>query len=174
MSNVFKMVRRGLRRAPGVSLAAVACAALGVATTSAVATVVFATILKPMPFPSSDRLVRVWLSRDDGTDARVSLSIPEVRELEGAIPAFDALLGTARSRTVMMFDAGARRVRGEAVTRDYFSALGVKARLGRLLQEDDYRASADRVIVISDATWTGTMRDELALEYAARVSSPCS
>jgi putative ABC transport system permease protein len=153
MSNVFKMVRRGLRRAPGVSLAAIACAALGVAATSAVATVVFATVLRPMPFPESHRLVRVWLARDDGTDARVSLSIPEVRELEGSIPAFDALLATARSRTVAMFDGGARRIRGEAVTRDYFSTLGVQAQLGRLLQDDDYRPAAERVIVLSEATW---------------------
>ena len=74
---------RGLVPSPGLALAAVACIALGSAAATAVATLVEAALLRPVPFPEPDRLTRVWLD-EPGVDSRVSLSIPEAKELEAA------------------------------------------------------------------------------------------
>lgn len=144
---------RSLRSRPRLTLAAVACLAIGVAATQSVFTLVNAVLLRPLPFPGADRLVRVWLA-EDGGDPRGSLSIPELAELETGVRGFDAFLGTARVRLVALFDHGAERMRGEAVTRDYFPALGLSPRAGRFFAPSDFANDASRVVVLSHRTWT--------------------
>jgi putative ABC transport system permease protein len=142
---------RNLLKSPRLSLAAVACISLGAAATSAIATLVTATLLRPLPFPDADRLVRIWF--DDGrANARVSLSIPDVSDA-ASLSSFDRLLGTARVRIVALLDGGAERMRGEAVTQDYFDTLGIHPLRGRLLGADDNRPDAPRVVVLSHRTW---------------------
>jgi putative ABC transport system permease protein len=145
-------ILRSLRRTPALSIAAIACAAIGVAATTAVAALISATLVRPVPFPHADRLVRVWLA-EPGGDSRVMLSIPDLRDLDGHIRSFDAFMGTARSRLIAMLPSGAARMRGEGVTRDYFTALGVRPQLGRLLADDDFKSDAPLVMVLSAATW---------------------
>jgi putative ABC transport system permease protein len=144
---------RSLRSRPRLALAAVACLAIGLAATQAVFTLVNAVLLRPLPFPGADRLVRVWLA-EDGGDPRGSFSIPELGEMETGVRAFDAFLGTARVRLVALFDHGAERMRGEAVTRDYFSGLGLHPRAGRFFAAADFANDAPRVVVLSHRTWT--------------------
>jgi len=142
---------RNLFKSPRLSLAAVACISLGAAATSAIATLVAATLLRPLPFPDADRLVRIWFDDGNGNN-HVSLSIPDLREA-AALTSFDRLLGTSRVRIVALLDGGAERMRGEAVTPDYFDTLGVRPAAGRLLGPDDDRPGAPRVVVLSYRTW---------------------
>lgn len=143
---------RSLRRRPRLALAAVACIAIGVAATQSVFTLVNAVLLRPLPFPGGDRLVRVWLA-EDGGEERGSLSIPELGEMEAGLETLEAFLGTARVRLVVLFDHGAERLRGEAVTRDYFAGLGLQPRVGRFFAAEDFAAAAPRVVVLSHRTW---------------------
>src|SRR5678815_3002821 len=89
---------RGVLRSPGLSLAATLCIGLGIAATTAVATLANAVLFRPVPFPDAGRLTRVWLD-EPGVDSHVSLSIPESREMLG-VPAFDAATATTRTRAV--------------------------------------------------------------------------
>lgn len=142
---------RSLRRAPRLTLAAVLCFGLGAAATASVATLVGAALLRPLPFPSADRLARIWLAEADG-NPRVSLSIPEIVDFSHA-SAFEPLLGTARVRVVAQLDRGAERMRGEAVSRGYFQTLGLRPAIGRVLSDSDATPDAARVIVLSHRTW---------------------
>ncbi len=142
-----------LRTTPLLSIAAVLCAAIGVSATTAAAALFSAVAVRGVPFPDAERLVRVWLANTVSGEIRGSLSIPELRDLEGHVAAFDAFLGTARSRAVGLLDSGAERLRGEGVTRDYFSTLGLRALHGRLLTAADFAADAPRVTVISARFW---------------------
>ena len=142
---------RNLLTSPRLSLAAVACISLGAAATSAIATLVSATLLRPLPFPDADRLVRIWFDDGNGND-HVSLSIPDLKDAE-SLTSFDRLLGTSRVRVVALLEGGAERMRGEAVTPDYFATLGVRPAIGRLLGADDNRPDAPRVVVLSHRTW---------------------
>ena len=89
---------RSLRRSRLLTLAAVACIALGSVATTGMATLVDATLLRPLPFPDAGRLVRVWID-EAGGDNRVSLSIPEAKDLLAASP-FETVLITSRVRAV--------------------------------------------------------------------------
>jgi predicted permease len=141
---------KSLLRSRRLSVAAILCVGLGAAATASVGTFVSATLLRPLPFPSSERLVRIWFQ--EGENPRVHLSIPEIGDL-ASLGSFDQLLGTARSRFVGIFEGGAERVRGEGVTANYFEVLGLQARTGRLFGPDDYRADAPPVAVVSSRAW---------------------
>jgi putative ABC transport system permease protein len=152
-AGTFGRVVTSLRTTPMLSLAAVLCAAIGVSATTTTAALFSAVAVRSVPFPAADRLVRIWLVNQATGDARGSLSIPELRDLDESITSFDAFLGTARSRAVAIFDSGAERLRGEGVTPDYFPALGLTPQLGRLLTSDDFSPSAPRVAVIGAQLW---------------------
>lgn len=141
-------------RSPGLSLAATACIGLGIAATTAVATLANAVLIQPVPFPDAGRLARVWLD-EPGVDPRVSLSIPESREIR-ALAAFDRVVGTARVRVVAVAGDRAQRLRGEAVDEGYFDLLGLHPAAGRLLDSRDHRADALPVVVLGHGLWTRT------------------
>jgi putative ABC transport system permease protein len=151
MHPTIRNAMRSLRRAPGLGLAAIACIGLGTAATATVATLVSATLLRPVPFPDAERLVRIWLD-EPGVNPRIELSIPDVADF-ARMSSFDAFLGIARVRVVALFNAGAERLRGEGVSAGYFETLGVRPSLGRLLLPSDHRGDAASVLVLSHGTW---------------------
>lgn len=143
---------RRLRRTPLLSLGAILCIALGTAATAAALTLVSATLLRPLPFPDADRLVRVWFSERD-VGARIDLSYPDVRDLRGSLRTIGRLEATARARMVFHSEEGGRRVEGEAVTDGYFDLLGVTPFVGRLFTPGEHRADAERVMLLDYRTW---------------------
>lgn len=142
---------RSLRRAPGLGVAAILCIGIGAAATTTVATLVAAILLRPVPFPAADRLVRVWFD-DPGANARISFSIPDVADF-AAMPSLDAFVATARVRVAARLDNGAERMRGESVSRGYFDVLDLHAAAGRLLDDGDHAADAPPALVLSHGTW---------------------
>jgi putative ABC transport system permease protein len=142
---------RSLARNKRSSLLTVICIAIGVAASATAMSLAWTVTLRPLPFPDGGRLVRVWLASVQ--DPRLDISIPDIGDVASGVPAFDAFAGTARSRIVALFDHGAERLRGEAVTPDYFEMLGVSARQGRVFGAADHDPGAPRVALISGATW---------------------
>jgi len=63
VTNLLKTSFRNIVRSPRLSLAAVLCIGLAMTATSAAATLVAATLLRSLPFPDAERLVRVWLEQ---------------------------------------------------------------------------------------------------------------
>jgi predicted permease len=151
MRSTIRNAVRSFRRAPGLAVAAILCIGLGTAATATVATLVSATLIRPVPFPAADRLVRIWFE-EPGVNPRISLSIPDVAEF-GRMASFDAFLGIARVRVVALLRDGAERLRGEAVSARYFETLGLRASLGRLLTDADHRPDAPPALVLSHGTW---------------------
>lgn len=143
---------RGLRRAPRLSLAIIVCVALGVAAAGAVFALVGPTLLRPLPFPDADRLVRVWLS-EPGSRQRTDLSYPDVADL-GAVTTFDRFEASGRARLVFQWPDGGRRTEGEAVTPGYARLLGARTVLGRWPDADEHRRG-ERVMVLSHGAWSG-------------------
>jgi putative ABC transport system permease protein len=143
---------RGLVRTPALTVAATVCIAIGVAATTAVATLANAVILRPVPFPDADRLYRIWLE-EPGIDSRVWLSIPEALEIQPS-DLFEQVLPTARVRAIAIHGDGAERLRGEGVAPGYFERLGLRVALGRPLHADDHASAAAPAIVIGHRLWT--------------------
>lgn len=133
-------------------LFAILCIALGTAAVSMVLNLLDATLWRPLPYPQSQRLVRVWLA-EPGGNQRIDLSIPEFGELERELGGIEILAGAARSRMVARLPGGPERLRGEAVDADYFELLGIRALQGRLFAADDHATGGTPVALISHALW---------------------
>ena len=142
---------RSLRRSKALSVAAISCIALGSVATTGIATLTDATLLRPLPFPDADRLMRVWVD-EPGVDSRIWLSIPEAKDLLAA-GMFETMLVTARVRVVGRVGDSSERLRGEAVNASYFETLGLRAAHGRLLESLDHVAGAAPAMVISHGLW---------------------
>lgn len=150
--HVLKSALRGLSRSPRLAIAAVLCIGLGTAATSAVATLVSAALVRPLPFPEAERLVRIWLEVPD-SQPRMELSYPDLRDLQGSLRTVDRVEGLVRARPIVFDDEGGRRVEGEAVTEGYFDLLGVEPFVGRLFDRGDHRPDAERVVVLAHSAW---------------------
>jgi predicted permease len=144
---------RLLLRSPGFSLTVIATTALGIGAATAIYSVIEATLLHPVPYPSPAELVRV---EDDlpGAGAQdVGVSIPEWRDLESSgLFQFVAIAGHGAN---VNLNGGARplRLSFKAVTPNYFALLGVGAQLGRTFDPRDVTPGYNLQAVISDGLW---------------------
>ena len=143
---------RLLHRSPGFSLIAIATMALGVGATTAIYSVIDATLLHPLPYPNPSELVRI---EDDlpGVGALdVGVSVPEWKDLENSgIFQYVALdfFGSGN----LTGSAQPTRVAIKGVTPNYFAMLGVGAQLGRTFDPGDNTPGWNLEGVISDGLW---------------------
>src|SRR5215472_13982272 len=144
---------RMLLRSPGFSFIVIATVALGVGATTAIYSVIDATLLHPLPFPNPDELVRV---EDDlpGPGAQdVGLSVLEWRDLESS-GIFEAVAIAGHGANVNLTGAAQpERLGFKAVTPNYFTLLGVDAQLGRTFDPHDATPGYNLEVVISDGLW---------------------
>src|ERR1700689_2601783 len=143
---------RMLLRAPGFSLIAIATMALGVGATTAIYSVIDATLLHPLPYRNPTELVHVEddLPRVGARD--VGMSVPEWKDLErSGIFQVVAIDGFAS----VNLTGGARpeRISFKSVTPNYFALLGVDAQLGRPFDPHDPTPGYNLEVVLSDGLW---------------------
>src|SRR5689334_7746821 len=144
---------RMLRRSPGFAIAAVATLAVGVGANTAIFSLINATLLEPLPYPESDRIVQLWLTSPDG--GGVTLSIPEFNILSQQTAAFeDVAAYDFGGPGVNVTGAGApQQVSAIHVSRAYFRLFGARVEAGRTFTEDEDRPNGGRAVVLSYALW---------------------
>jgi len=144
---------RMLVRSPGFSLIAIATMALGIGATTAIYSVIAATLLHPLPYPNPDELVRV-VDELPGVGAHgVGVSVPEWRDLENSgIFESAAITGTGANVNLTGSEQPLR-LSFKQVTPNYFAVLGVDAQLGRTFDPHDTTPGYNLEVVISDGLW---------------------
>lgn len=148
----IRVVARSLARSPRLSIAAVFCIALGMAATAAVATLIDLTTFRAPPFPDAERLVRAWNS-EAGSEQRDTLSWPDFAGLRERVTSFETMEAASRSRLIWHLpNSAGRRVEGEAITRGYFSLLGVEPYIGRMISLEEH-TQGEAVMLLSYDTW---------------------
>jgi len=143
---------RLLAKRPGFSAVAILTLALGIGATTAIFTVVYAVLLRPLPFRDADRLAHVRIVGPDSG----GLVLPDTdflawrsqNQTAAAIAAFDNA-----SATLTGGDGPAERVPGSKVTDRFFEVLGAPPLLGRVFQEGDAKPGAPKTAVLSHALW---------------------
>ncbi|WP_109488661.1 ABC transporter permease [Occallatibacter savannae] len=144
---------RMLLKYPGFSFVSIATIALGVGATTAIYSVIDATLLHPLPYPNPSELVRV---QDDlpGVGAeRVGISIPELRDLANS-GIFQSIAIAGQGANVNLTGtAQPLRLSFKQVTPNYFAVLGVDAQLGRTFNPHDSTPGYNLEVVLSDGLW---------------------
>ena len=149
----LKYAVRMLLRSPGFATVAIATVALGVGATTAIYSVIDATLLHPLPYPDPAELVRV---EDDlpGVGARrVGVSVPEWKDLESSGIFQSASITGTGANVNLTGSARPLRLRFKQVTPNYFAVLRVDAQLGRTFDPHDATPGYNLEVVISDGLW---------------------
>jgi len=147
-----RIALRVLRRTPGFSTVAILTIALGIGATTAIFSVVNATLLHPLPYPRAGQLVRI---EDDlaGTGSRaVGMSTPEWRDLQRS-GVFEAVSPAWFDDNNMTGPARAQRVGLLIVAPNYFAMLRVKPQIGATFDSADATPGFNGQAVISDGLW---------------------
>ena len=155
LENLVQDVRyslRMIRKSPGFTAVVVLTIALGVGATTAIFSVVDATLLHPLPYPQSEQLVSI---ADDlpGVGAQdVGMSEPEWQDLQHS-GIFEYVSPTWYDDNNLTGSSRPARVSLLIVAPDYFALLGVKPQLGRAFNPEDHTPGFTEEVVISDAMW---------------------
>ena len=144
---------RGLRRAPGFAAAALLTLALGIGSATAIFSVAYGVLLRPLPFPDPDRLVAVSIDLSGAGTAYGSLSAPEYVDLSRWNRSFAAVAAwTPRDRT-LVGDGNPERIMAASATASLWDVLGVRAAAGRTFTAEEDLPGATPVVVLGDALW---------------------
>jgi putative ABC transport system permease protein len=142
---------RMLAKDPGFTVVAVLTLALGIGANTAMFTIVDAVLLKPLPFPEPERIVRVWESPPNSLpNATTTLTFLDWKRQDAI---FEALSAEDRTRAAVGTGEDLARVQGKLVSADYFKVFGVKPRLGRTFASGEDQPGAARVAVLSYSFW---------------------
>src|SRR6201984_162114 len=144
---------RMLVKSPGFTVVAILTLALGIGANVATFSIVYAVLLRPLPFPHQEELVRVFDDLRGPNEQDVGLSAPELWDLQERSGVFQEVSAVAPSNSAV--GGGDRTVRAASlVTRpDYFTLLGVKQKLGPVYTEQDNAQGFLEPVVISDGFW---------------------
>jgi hypothetical protein len=145
---------RTLRKAPGFSAVAILTLALGIGANTAMFSVINAVLLRPLPFPESDRLVAVSEVdfRQVAGGVPSSVSYPNFFDWRSRGHVFDHISSYRTADLTVAGGPHALHLDGAVVSADFFATLGVQPVLGRAFRPEEERAGSD-VVVISDELW---------------------
>lgn len=156
MRNLLADVRyalRGLRAHPAFSITAVVTLALGIGLTTTIFGVVNGILLRPLDFPNADRLVTICELYPGATDDWCSISPPNVEDIAARSRSIEAI-GIARSWPYHLATIqGAEGINGGLATPELFTALGVRAELGRLIARSDLVGRESSVALLTHEMW---------------------
>jgi predicted permease len=154
---------RMLRKSPGFTVVAVLTLALGIGANTAIFGFVDALFLKPLAVSNPEQLMRVYAKGPSGHYS-AGFSYPEFKQLRDHNSSFAALsVETERPQLHLVTGDDSQEVRGEFVSGNYFSLLGIQPRLGRaFLPEEDAVPGRDAVVVISDQLWRASFNRDPA------------
>ncbi|MEE8116241.1 MAG: ABC transporter permease, partial [Gemmatimonadales bacterium] len=116
--------------------------------------VVDGVLLRPLPYPEPDRLVRVLhYHRDEQDPTRGTFSREDFADLQRSTAVFESLAAfSGPGPRVLTGSGGAEQITVASVTTEFFHTLGVPAAMGRTITAEDV-PGADHVVVLSDGFW---------------------
>jgi putative ABC transport system permease protein len=144
---------RMLLKSPGFTIVAVLTLALGIGANVATFSVVYSVVLRPLPFPHPEQLVRVFDDLRGPNEQDVGMSAPELWDLQDRSNVFQDISAVGPSSSAV--GGGERTVRAESLVTspDYFALLGAKPQLGRVYTSQDGVPGFLEPVVISDGFW---------------------
>src|SRR4051812_1450734 len=170
MAHVLSDLRyawRGLRKAPVFTAVAILSIALGIGANTAIFTLVDQLLLRLLPVKAPRQLVLVTgegFQYGNGWGDGNELSYPRFADLRDNNQVFSAMFCRFGYRFQVGAGGQTEGVDGELVSGNYFSGLGVDARLGRMIgAQDETTAGADRVAVITHAYWRSRFAGDPAI-----------
>ena len=149
----LRYVWRTLTRTPGFFIVTVATLGLGIGATTAIFSVVNGVLLRPLPYPTPERIVLVWQVDKKGRD--FNFSDANYVDVRTESRSFDALAEFHDWGTVsaVVGDGDAVRAQHAVASKEFFRILGLAPVIGRTFVPEEQRVGGDPAAVVSYGFW---------------------
>jgi putative ABC transport system permease protein len=147
---------RMLRKAPGFTAVAVITLALGIGANTAVFSIVYGVLFRPLPYPQPQRIVELTESSPRGSGEK-DVTYDELQFLQEHNSPFQFLAGYTVQGYNLRVGNKTERVKGQPVSSDYFHVLGIRPVLGRDFLADDNMGNGAHVAILSYGMWQRQM-----------------
>lgn len=154
LESLLQDVRYGLRmlvKTPGFAAISILTLALGIGVNTAVFSVVNGVLLKPLPYPHPEQLIALAESKPNFD--RGSISFPNFRDWRKDNHTFSAMALTRTQAFILTGRGDPEQIRGDLVSSDFFSMLGIKPLLGRTFHEGEDEVGAPPTALLSETLW---------------------
>jgi putative ABC transport system permease protein len=143
---------RMLLKSPGFSLVAILTLALGIGTTTAIFSIVYGVVLRPLPFGDPERLVTIWTNTPQV--ARLPLAASDHRDLQAQNSVFeDIAIFRASANYNLTADGDAQWLQASSIAANLLPLLKVAPVLGRNFKPEENQPGQDHKVILSHALW---------------------
>ena len=143
-----------LRKAPGFSLVVVLTLALGIGANTAVFSMIDVLLLRPLPYPDSKHLLRLFETKTANDSAtRSDLSPANFVDWQQQSRSFAGMAASEGFRYSLTGNGPPEQVWGGAASAEWFKVLGVHPELGRDFRPEEDHPSAAPMVLLSDKLW---------------------
>ena len=150
----LRFALRQLRKAPAFTAIALATVAICLGANLAIFAVIDAILLRPLPFPQSDRLVSIYNTYPKAGVENDGSSVTNYYERRGHIPAFSSLSIFRDGNEVVGDTGAAEQTELMRISPDFFTTLGVNLAMGRSFTEAEAEVAENNgVAIVTDAYW---------------------
>ena len=149
--NELRFALRTLTKSPGFAVIAVLTLALGIGASTAIFSVVDAVLLRALPYPNPQTIVRVWEQAPDGH--RMNLAAPNFDDFVAQNNTFASLAAYAYGLSSVSGGSEPVRVNIAAVSSGFFKSLGVEPLRGRAFAPDEQQLHGAPAVIVSYAYW---------------------
>ncbi len=144
---------RMLMKKPAFTLIAVITLALGIGANTAIFSVVYAVLLRPLPYPQPERLVLLWTRLEKIGLEQNWVSEPEVLDFREQSRLFESFGVVSGSSFVLTGSGEPEQLNGAEISTNFFSVLRAKIEAGRDFSPDEEMPGAPRVAILSHSFW---------------------
>src|SRR5215831_443697 len=142
---------RMLAHSPGFAILALVTLAFGIGANTAIFSFVDGVLLKPLPYPNADRIVRVLEKPPRGE--RNGISALNFLDWQRDNQVFDFMAAQAGGAVTLTGGSEPVQLRGARVSAHYFDIFGIHAGLGRTFQTGEDEPGKNHVVILSHALW---------------------
>ncbi len=139
-----------LRRQPLFALVIVVALGVGIGGTMAMATLVRGVLLRPLPFPESDNLIKVWSTNATQQLDREGVSPGDVLDFQERSRGLEGLAAWYMTSGTYQEPGYAEEVITAQVTGNFFEVLGAKAAVGRVFRTNDVQTAFGPIVISND------------------------
>lgn len=151
----LRFALRMLRKNPGFTCVAALTLALGIGANTAIFSVVYAVLLKPLPCAHSEELLNVFQRSQEVTG--LGWSYPNFDELRQQNHVFSTVAGAQRHQLTLTGRGEPLVVNTAVVTEDFFLMFGVRPIAGRIFFPEESKRGAASVVILGENLWRGSL-----------------
>jgi predicted permease len=145
---------RSLRKSPGFAAAVVATLALGIGSNTAIFSLIYSVLLKPLPYPEPDRIFSVETAVPvRGAFPSMPVRVQDYQEWRNASTSFESMAALTPAQWNLTGDGEPERLGGALVSANFFAFLRATPQRGRGFFADEETPGKENIVVISDSLW---------------------